>query len=416
VEVRGCKIVMILNEDGLRAEDRSELDQYREKIFDLEYQFAPSVNDSVAAIVPEEEHRQRILAVFEATSLKNLRIVSKVHSALKEFEGHLSSENMATARIMDNVAKISAFRWSRGISITCDMLESSLGVEIRRASKSDKAKTNPLEDLILATDFAPSAADEVILAYLDTGRIGADALKKAFEIEKNNAREGAVIETSQELVDQFNSSFGPIGPALLDKAERVLKDCIGACRSWSWPFQLIWLLEQCGRTVDQAKLEMLWAKEFPLPEGGWASEFARQLGDAEARAEVERRFAARQPSESPDRFSAVQLMTWLPRAYVEGNALGSQPSPDPDWLFNQLRSAQRPKLIISLRELWQKINDSKDDESLVRFRDALSSALDRLADVDEISKARIAYIRSSPSDQFSPQDSTHSQSGVKNKF
>jgi hypothetical protein len=137
---------MILKEESLLDGYRNELDQYCEYSFDLEYEFNPSVGDAVAAIVQEGEHRRRILTSFEAISLINLRIASKVYVAAKEFERHLSpGHSPASARILENVVKICAFRWGRGISITSDMLESSLGIEMRRIIDSEGTKNNPIE-------------------------------------------------------------------------------------------------------------------------------------------------------------------------------------------------------------------------------------------------------------------------------
>jgi hypothetical protein len=81
----------------------------REKVFDLEYEFNPSVSAAVSAIVPEGEQRTRILKVFESLSLNNLRIVSKVRTAVQEFERLLTRAHVtASERILENVVKIFA--------------------------------------------------------------------------------------------------------------------------------------------------------------------------------------------------------------------------------------------------------------------------------------------------------------------
>src|SRR5271166_6169180 len=54
-ETRSCKVVVIFNESELDAEDQKELERYREKVFDLEYEFSPSVRDAVTAIVGDQE-------------------------------------------------------------------------------------------------------------------------------------------------------------------------------------------------------------------------------------------------------------------------------------------------------------------------------------------------------------------------
>ena len=190
-ETRGCKVVVIFNESELDAKDQEELERYREKVFDLEYEFSPSVRDAVTAIVGDQKELARILPVFEAVSLNNIRIVSKVQAAVRDFEHQLPKAQPAVERIVENVVRICVFKWGLGVSITKEMLDSSLGVLMRRGMRSSNElqKVNPLDDWILASDFAPCEADAQIVRYLESGRIETEKLITAVEMEAEYEKE-----------------------------------------------------------------------------------------------------------------------------------------------------------------------------------------------------------------------------------
>lgn len=178
VDVRRCRVIVISNENELEESDRKELDQYREKVFDLEYFFNPSVHDTVYAFVDEPSDAKRILGVFARLELNNLRIVSRVYSALRDFRSHLQPGEPASERIFENVTKICAFRWGLGLPVEPERLISALGLVIRK----EEAKENPLAGWIERTDFATCEADTMILEYLTTGRIDPEALKQAAHV------------------------------------------------------------------------------------------------------------------------------------------------------------------------------------------------------------------------------------------
>jgi len=200
VEQRECKVIVISNEDALAKEDKEKLGAAREKVFDLEFLFTPSVADAISAIVTDKRERKRLLPTFEALQVNNLRIIAKAHIAAHiEFGNLLPEEGRdARERILENVIKICAFRWHKGISIDQGMLRSAFWLEMSRDMKSepDPFSNNPIADLIIKTRFEPCEADATVLDYLRTGRVDKDQLLKAFQVEKSHANERHAVATS----------------------------------------------------------------------------------------------------------------------------------------------------------------------------------------------------------------------------
>jgi len=127
VEDRGCKVVLILNEEGItEAEDKEILAWYREKIFDFEYEFRPTVKEATAAVAKSEEQKRLLRAVFEPLAIANLRIISQANRALVRFSEELSPvSSEGSRRICENVCKIAALRLTNKADIESSELEAA---------------------------------------------------------------------------------------------------------------------------------------------------------------------------------------------------------------------------------------------------------------------------------------------------
>ncbi len=77
-EKRGCKVVLIFNEDELQ-EKKDTYKKYREKVIDIELLFAPSPSEAIGWAFPKDMPC-RILAEQYATNLKlvNIRLLMKI--------------------------------------------------------------------------------------------------------------------------------------------------------------------------------------------------------------------------------------------------------------------------------------------------------------------------------------------------
>jgi hypothetical protein len=76
---RKCKVVLILNDEELDGEDKTELAKFQEKVIDISLVFAPNENDCVEIALPE---RRGVLAKLAeraiALHISNIRIIKKI--------------------------------------------------------------------------------------------------------------------------------------------------------------------------------------------------------------------------------------------------------------------------------------------------------------------------------------------------
>ena len=104
-EQKGCKVVLIFNEDAISDEDKSELAIHREKVVDIDMLFSPTVDESVAIAVPHESDLyDMIKEKFEDLGCSNIRVIRKAFDlcerlkySLEGYEEEVFSQAINTA-------------------------------------------------------------------------------------------------------------------------------------------------------------------------------------------------------------------------------------------------------------------------------------------------------------------------------
>jgi hypothetical protein len=78
-EQRRCKIVLLLNDDAILAEERANFDAYFEKVVDVSFRFAPSPVDATRIAFPSQDGlTQKIAERCQALQITNIRILYKI--------------------------------------------------------------------------------------------------------------------------------------------------------------------------------------------------------------------------------------------------------------------------------------------------------------------------------------------------
>jgi KAP family P-loop domain len=86
-ETDGCKVVLIFNEEKLPA-SQNAYDKYREKVVDLELQFAPTKEDVIEWGLPTElPFRQVAIEVASKLDIVNVRVLKRIVSVIRLLEG-----------------------------------------------------------------------------------------------------------------------------------------------------------------------------------------------------------------------------------------------------------------------------------------------------------------------------------------
>lgn len=123
---RKCKVVFLLNEEGLDKKNRDAYDAYLEKVVDVSLLFAPTPLESVGiALKGADEASELTRKYCLMLGLENVRVITKIHKAVTQLEALLKDFPQG---VFENVvASTVLFGWTQhqpDIAPTMDFLHS----------------------------------------------------------------------------------------------------------------------------------------------------------------------------------------------------------------------------------------------------------------------------------------------------
>ena len=96
---KGCKVVIILNDDALEGNDRAEFELYNEKVIDRSLEFAPDASDSVrVAVIGDDVPLQYLRAALVALGIANIRVIKKIERLVMHVAPLLKGFDLALVR------------------------------------------------------------------------------------------------------------------------------------------------------------------------------------------------------------------------------------------------------------------------------------------------------------------------------
>lgn len=182
-ERRRCKVVLLLNEDGL-GEQGTKYRAYLEKVVDQAVKFEPTPEESaVAAIAAEDALGQRLVKQTVALGIKNIRVIRRIRRFLEHLEPELTGLHIG---VTDQVThSIALLGWC--------VFEPTLAPDLERVRRharfsdlfsEEERATGELETDQLLKSYGYGnfdQIDQILLAGLQAGALDRQALRKLFE-------------------------------------------------------------------------------------------------------------------------------------------------------------------------------------------------------------------------------------------
>lgn len=254
-EQRNCKIALILNHDELDNGSRRAFEKYREKVIDIEIEFAPSSADACQLVVSNTTPLdQRLIGWIEKLGINNVRIISKLNRHWQEvlpFFTDLSEgvpDRVAQSLVLlawcfyskeDNVPKLDYLK-----KHTTALYE--IDEELYATGEDDKTPIQEKEWNYLLSNYGFAFTDQldlVLISYLERGYIDIEHLKVELKHFNDRLLEGDGQDTYRKVWNLFHNTFADneeqflqslehafrqniryLSPAELDSALRVLRE------------------------------------------------------------------------------------------------------------------------------------------------------------------------------------------------
>lgn len=254
-ERRRCKVVLLLNEDGL-GEQGTKYRAYLEKVVDQAVKFEPTPKEStVAAIAAEDALGQRLAKQAVALGIKNIRVIRRIRRFLRYLEPELTGlHDGVTERVTHSIALLG---WCVFEPTIAPDLERVRGFsQFRGIFSEEKRSTDELkvDQLLKASGFGNfGRIDQMLLDGLQAGAFDRQELRKLFEKEdaalaKQEARQ--VISKPWKI---FEDSLGDDQGQFLD-ALSVAIEQHGNAMSPDEVSDALRFLRELGRTEEADRL------------------------------------------------------------------------------------------------------------------------------------------------------------------
>jgi len=213
-----------MNEDELlRAdgEDAKLLSNQREKIFDREFEFRPSVDEALE-LIELKETAKYVEPVARKLEINNLRVLQKMAWAVEELNDHLTDlDTPIKARMLSQVAQIAAIRFRARCPLRSQDLQSGFHFGLLEAldHKRDlptKELENPFRGDLEALDYNAVPVDSILLEYLESGRFDQEAFKAALPDLTALHNEEEFHKQREAVSASVWGKFGPLDSQELD--------------------------------------------------------------------------------------------------------------------------------------------------------------------------------------------------------
>jgi hypothetical protein len=204
-EEKKCKIILIFNDVMLDAETKEGLNEYREKIVDIELSYNPTINENLAIIWPDKP-KQNIQDLFQKLKLNNIRIMQKVRWIQEYFEDQIKSTYpYLYERFMEKAACLSIFyhAYSNDFNLDEIMDRSFAMYSLLDDDDEQKEKYKVLND----TNHFPENFDQVIVDYLLDGYVNIKKYEDILSKANEQYRVSDISSIYQELRKTFDSNF-----------------------------------------------------------------------------------------------------------------------------------------------------------------------------------------------------------------
>jgi hypothetical protein len=165
-EEKNCKVILIYNDNELNAEAVAHINEYREKVVDIELTYRPTIEDNLS-VVWSDGCTESVANVFKSLELNNIRIMQKVKSTQDYFSDFITKNYPHLTKIF--LFKCTALTvihhaFSKTLPIQ-DVLKVNFYSILDSKEEEDKERFKILEKL----DYRPEDQDSLIVEYLING-------------------------------------------------------------------------------------------------------------------------------------------------------------------------------------------------------------------------------------------------------
>lgn len=171
VEARECRVIVITNDDQIEGPEKKVFDGHKEKVFDFEVAYSPTVEQNAAIFAGNYDNYLR--PTLLALGIKNLRVIRRTARILELINAKLPSNyTLAKQSILTSATQICALYLGFREKVDLSKLKDTSSLQVALYYESNNDNNNTLSEgdtLILKSGFSSGPCDELLIEVVKTG-------------------------------------------------------------------------------------------------------------------------------------------------------------------------------------------------------------------------------------------------------
>jgi hypothetical protein len=223
IESRGCRVIFISNDDALNPADKEAFDSQKEKVFDAEFIYSPTVEENASLFAAG--NADYILAPLRALDVCNIRVIRRVSRFLDDLRFHLDKKNERSNEIVLKNASILAILYHGFRSkVDLDARKTANELIMMRLMDGKEAKPSDNDLFFEKTGYFTGPADDEIVEYLRTGRMDWSALNRKLENQEEYFKREEVRRQFQHVFDRCYLNFIATTDEVVEKLKTACRE------------------------------------------------------------------------------------------------------------------------------------------------------------------------------------------------
>jgi hypothetical protein len=218
-ELRGCKVVIIYNDQKLDETKRKQIDEYREKVIDMEIAYNPPVEENLKIVWPEG-CSDNISKFFIRLGIKNIRVMQKTRRAL-DFFNKIARESCPQLidgfEVQVNCLSLLYYVYSNVVS-----LEEAVRKKAHQIFFSDKTSDDPKLALLKELNYWPQDYDGLVRDYLVNGYVDLPEYKAILDQCSKESLLRYKQEELRRIWSKYHSNFTVNGDVFASEMKAFL--------------------------------------------------------------------------------------------------------------------------------------------------------------------------------------------------
>ncbi|AFZ27541.1 KAP family P-loop domain protein [Cylindrospermum stagnale PCC 7417] len=216
VQEMKCRLIIIYNEKTLDCTSKKALNQYREKVIDIEVELNPTVEENLDFIFKDNPDIEVIKSVFKKAETNNIRVLRKTKWFIDELIPFMSNwEPSLREQIIKNIIVISLSKLDTKFPVTIDKIKN-----LENSLSTDNVTYEELIQIYSKFGYNKLEINEQLIQVVETSLFSEqDFIQKGNNLNKTE-KHNQIIKKFDKIFEPYSSSFGASEKEI---SERMIK-------------------------------------------------------------------------------------------------------------------------------------------------------------------------------------------------